>query len=97
MSQYDELFRTYNSWFNKLSATTFDTMVNNVIGEVSKIDSPFVLRNIINMLFDKALLLPNLAPMYADFCIVLLNHNVFPYFGEQKSEDNIISLVVRYY
>jgi len=85
VSKYDELFRTINSWFNKISDDNFDTMVENMISVIPQLDSLIALEKTIELLYEKAILSKKYSTLYGDFCAILINQDKFPYFYQKDT------------
>jgi len=72
--QLDEFFRSVNALLNKMSLENFDNLKTKLLAMKAQIEAEFdALGVIVKLVFEKALVSPRYAPLYADLCVVLAN------------------------
>ncbi|KAI5077114.1 hypothetical protein GOP47_0006938 [Adiantum capillus-veneris] len=69
MSEKDKVLRTVKGILNKLTPEKFDVLLEQLLN--SGIDSAEILKGVISLVFDKAVLEPTFCPMYAELCVHL--------------------------
>ncbi|MCO5605952.1 hypothetical protein L7F22_060138 [Adiantum nelumboides] len=68
-SEKDKVLRTVKGILNKLTPEKFDVLLEQLLN--SGIDSAEILKGVISLVFDKAVLEPTFCPMYAELCVHL--------------------------
>lgn len=66
LSENDRVLKTVKGILNKLTPEKYDLLKGQLIE--SGITSPDILKGVINLIFDKAVLEPTFCPMYAELC-----------------------------
>lgn len=65
-SEKEKVLRTVKGILNKLTPEKFDVLVEQLLN--AGIDSAGILKGVISLVFDKAVLEPTFCPMYAEMC-----------------------------
>ncbi|GAV84283.1 MA3 domain-containing protein/MIF4G domain-containing protein [Cephalotus follicularis] len=66
LSEKDRILKTVKGILNKLTPEKFDVLKGQLID--SGITTPDILKDVISLIFDKAVLEPTFCPMYAELC-----------------------------
>ncbi|KAH7281041.1 hypothetical protein KP509_36G027000 [Ceratopteris richardii] len=69
MSEKEKVLRTVKGILNKLTPEKFDVLVDQLLK--AGIDSAEILKGVISLVFDKAVLEPTFCPLYAELCVHL--------------------------
>lgn len=68
-SEKDKVLRTVKGILNKLTPEKFEVLLDQLLN--AGIDSAEILKGVISLVFDKAVLEPTFCPMYAELCVHL--------------------------
>eukprot|EP00250_Pteridium_aquilinum_P004367 c14581_g1_i1 orf=369-2852(+) len=69
VSEKDKVLRTVKGILNKLTPEKFEVLLDQLLN--AGIDSAEILKGVISLVFDKAVLEPTFCPMYAELCVHL--------------------------
>ncbi|KAJ3679536.1 hypothetical protein LUZ60_017547 [Juncus effusus] len=87
LSEKDRVLKTVKGILNKLTPEKFDLLKGQLID--SGITTPDILKGVINLIFDKAVLEPTFCPMYAQLCADL--NSKLPKFPAEEAGDKEIT------
>ncbi|MCO5568939.1 hypothetical protein L7F22_022642 [Adiantum nelumboides] len=87
MSEKDKVLRTVKGILNKLTPEKFDVLLEQLLN--SGIDSAEILKGVISLVFDKAVLEPTFCPMYAELCVHL--SKALPEFPSDEDDEKPVT------
>lgn len=82
VSEKDKVLRTVKGILNKLTPEKFELLLGQLLN--AGIDSAEILKGVISLVFDKAVLEPTFCPMYAELCVHL--SKALPEFPSDEDE-----------
>eukprot|EP01130_Rhizamoeba_saxonica_P017332 TRINITY_DN8370_c0_g1_i2.p2 TRINITY_DN8370_c0_g1~~TRINITY_DN8370_c0_g1_i2.p2 ORF type:complete len:530 (-),score=129.49 TRINITY_DN8370_c0_g1_i2:97-1686(-) len=86
LSKHDEMFKLANSNLNKISYNNFESILEKILSLSPQIDSLACLKQIVNFIYEKAVVMPQFNNIYADLCSKLINTDQYPYFLRNEEE-----------